>query len=102
MIIDKKAELVETRALSFRRRKNIPSYENNRTRNKEENTMTYFEQKGVNFQYDSCNLAMAQKRFEWSCTLCCQQGKHINCDHCAIYSAHKFMRTVLEHPTKVE
>lgn len=62
--------------------------------------MTYFEQKGVNFQYDSCNMAMADKRFEVSCALCCSQGKRLSCERCAIYEAHKAMKMILEHKSK--
>ena len=51
--------------------------------------MTYFEQVGVNHQYNAETKAQALKSFEYSCHCCCIKGKRIECDRCAIADAHR-------------
>ena len=50
--------------------------------------MTYFEAKGVDFQYNATNSREAKKHFAKSCNKCTTRGMHINCDRCAIASVH--------------
>jgi hypothetical protein len=45
-------------------------------------------------------MAMAEKRFEVSCALCCSQGKRLSCERCGIYEAHKAMKMILERKSK--
>lgn len=59
--------------------------------------MTKFEQVGVNMQYDSTTKEMAQKKFSRSCECCCNRGMHINCDMCAIETAHKLVMATFEY-----
>lgn len=46
--------------------------------------MTRFEERGINRQYNACNIREARIAFETSCEICATQGKFINCDRCAI------------------
>lgn len=59
--------------------------------------MSHFEQIGVEHQYSAKNAKMAQKSFENSCHKCCTQGKHINCDKCAISTVHNLIMTVFSN-----
>ena len=50
--------------------------------------MTYFESIGVKKQHSAMSARKANEEFARSCNICCSQGKDINCDKCAIASAH--------------
>lgn len=50
--------------------------------------MTKFEQIGIQLQNDSVSKFDAQKKFEYSCTTCCNRGIHLDCERCAIASTH--------------
>lgn len=50
--------------------------------------MSGFEQIGVNYQYSAKDIIEANKSFDNSCNKCCTQGRHIECDRCAIATAH--------------
>lgn len=50
--------------------------------------MKYFEQIGINAQYDANNIHDANKAFAWSCKCCCYKGTRISCDRCGIAFAH--------------
>ena len=51
--------------------------------------MTKFEQIGVNLQNNSASRAEAKKKFAYSCMTCCLRGLRIQCDCCAISTAHQ-------------
>lgn len=51
--------------------------------------MTYFEAKGVDIQCSCQNEFQSRKQFERSCECCCTRGLRIDCDSCAIRSAHE-------------
>lgn len=53
--------------------------------------MTYFEAVGVDYQYNANNTYEANKAFHRSCNKCVTQGKHIDCDRCAIAVVHNNM-----------
>lgn len=53
--------------------------------------MTKFEQIGVNLQYTAITKEVAQQKFTRSCECCCNKGMHIDCDRCAIETAHKLV-----------
>lgn len=57
--------------------------------------MTYFETIGVNHQYGAKNALRARMALERSCDICTRTGKHIDCRHCAIASAHHNMMLIL-------
>lgn len=57
--------------------------------------MTYFEARGVEFQYNSHNIHEAEKAFKKSCNKCATRGMHIDCDRCAIASVHGDILTIL-------
>ena len=59
--------------------------------------MSYFEQLGVNFQYNSRSIEEATKNFERSCDKCCNTGKHIECDRCHIASVHNDVLLILSN-----
>ena len=50
--------------------------------------MSGFERIGVDYQYNARNINEAIKSFNNSCNRCCTQGRHIECDRCAIATAH--------------
>lgn len=58
--------------------------------------MTKFEQIGVNMQYESATREIAQQKFSRSCECCCNKGMHINCDMCAIETAHNLVMATFE------
>ena len=58
--------------------------------------MTKFEQVGVNMQYESATREIAQQKFSRSCECCCNKGMHINCDMCAIETAHNLVMATFE------
>lgn len=51
--------------------------------------MTRFEEIGVAQQTESRSVAQAVKRFEVSCAICSTRGIRIECDSCAICTAHE-------------
>lgn len=51
--------------------------------------MTIFEQRGITFQQEAYNADDAKRKFDISCDICCNQGKHIECDRCIIKNAHQ-------------
>ena len=53
--------------------------------------MTKFEQIGVNYQHQACTKEDAMKAFKYSCDCCCARGMHIECDRCAIATAHSLI-----------
>lgn len=53
--------------------------------------MTKFEQIGVGFQHDACNIQEARKAFKYSCDCCCHKGMQIDCDKCAIAATHSMV-----------
>lgn len=53
--------------------------------------MTKFETVGVNMQYEAPTKEVAQKKFSRSCECCCYKGMHIDCDRCAIATAHSLV-----------
>ena len=59
--------------------------------------MTKFEQVGVNLQYDSPTKEVAQEKFSRSCECCCNKGMHIECNTCAIETAHKLVMASFEN-----
>lgn len=61
------------------------------------NSMTKFEQVGVNMQYDSETKEVAQQKFSRSCECCCCKGMQIKCDNCAIETAHKLVMASFEN-----
>ena len=58
--------------------------------------MTKFEQVGVNFQYDAPTKEAAIKAFKYSCNCCCTKGMHIDCDRCAIATAHSMIVAICD------
>ena len=58
--------------------------------------MTKFEQVGVNMQYDAPTKEVAQQKFSRSCECCCNKGMRINCNRCAIETAHKLVMASFE------
>lgn len=58
--------------------------------------MSHFEEIGVDYQYNARNAEMAQKLFGRSCHKCSTQGKHIDCDKCAISAAHNLIMTMFK------
>ena len=61
--------------------------------------MTYFESIGVEHQFNANCIEKANEEFVKSCTKCCTQGKYINCDQCAIDSAHNIVVACLSCKT---
>ena len=61
--------------------------------------MSYFEEIGVEFQYNARNIFEANKAFEKSCTRCSTAGKHLNCDKCHIASAHNTVALIFNNKT---
>lgn len=55
-----------------------------------------FQNIGVQKQYDSTSKAEANKKYEISCELCSQRGLHIQCNQCAIKTAHDLIITLLD------
>lgn len=53
--------------------------------------MCKFEQIGVERQYTSVTKEDANRNFRISCTICCNRGMHLECDRCAISTAHDLM-----------
>lgn len=58
--------------------------------------MSGFESRGVELQMESTSEFQARKRFERSCDLCCNRGMRIECDRCAIKTAHETFVSILE------
>lgn len=50
--------------------------------------MTKFEQRGVELQYEACSVREADRKFSYSCNVCCSRGVRIECDRCAIRATH--------------
>ena len=53
--------------------------------------MTKFEQVGVNMQYGAITREIASQKFSRSCECCCNRGLRIDCDKCAIETAHRLV-----------
>lgn len=64
--------------------------------------MTKFEQVGINMQMSCGSIYEANRKFEYSCEVCCCRGINIQCDHCAIEATHKMVVAALEPARKVE
>lgn len=60
--------------------------------------MTRFEERGVELQQDSVSRFQAEKRFEYSCNLCCNRGYRIECECCAIRIAHEIIVEASSRP----
>ena len=58
--------------------------------------ITKFETIGVEFQNSAPCREVADKRFKISCDLCCRKGLHIECERCAIASAHALVLAAFE------
>lgn len=58
--------------------------------------MTKFETVGVNMQYEAETKEIAQQKFSRSCDCCCYKGMKIDCDRCAIDTAHKLVMASFE------
>jgi hypothetical protein len=52
------------------------------------NTMSIFEERGVERQFESRTIGQAIKSFKNSCAKCCHTGKRIKCKTCAIADVH--------------
>lgn len=50
--------------------------------------MTKFEQRGVELQVESGSKREAERKFSYSCDVCCSRGLRIECDRCAIKATH--------------
>lgn len=50
--------------------------------------MTKFEQRGVELQMESGSKREADRRFCYSCDVCCSRGLRIVCGRCAIKATH--------------
>ena len=50
--------------------------------------MTKFEQRGVELQQEACSSQDADRKFSYSCNVCCTRGLRIECDRCAIRATH--------------
>lgn len=59
--------------------------------------MTKFEQIGINYQYDACSIAEAQRSFEISCECCVKRGMCLDCDKCQIAFVHNLVVSTFEH-----
>lgn len=59
--------------------------------------MSYFEERGVEHQYNARNIAEANRAFDNSCTRCCTTGRHLDCDKCHIASAHNTIITLFNN-----
>ena len=59
--------------------------------------MSKFEQVGVNMQYEASTKEIAIQKFSRSCDCCCNKGLHINCDRCAIETAHRLVIASFEN-----
>lgn len=53
--------------------------------------MSRFEEVGMNLQIQSDSKSQAERRFEYSCELCCKRGLRIDCDRCGINVIHQRM-----------
>ncbi len=55
--------------------------------------MTKFETIGCNYQYDAPTLEAANKSFEISCNICCNNARalYCTCDNCAIKQCHEMV-----------
>lgn len=53
--------------------------------------MSKFEKEGVDRQREAANVREAKRAFAFSCALCCNKGRHLNCEKCAIADAHEFV-----------
>ena len=51
--------------------------------------MTKFEERGITFQEEAFDAEDAKRKFDISCTICCNQGRQITCERCLINNAHK-------------
>jgi len=61
--------------------------------------VTRFEERGAEMQRMSASRFEAEKRFEYSCRLCCNRGMNIECRSCAIKSAHEIFISALNRFT---
>ena len=59
--------------------------------------MSIFEEKGIEFQYNSTSIAQAKKSFKKSCEICYSTGKHIKCDGCNIAFVHQLIVSYYAH-----
>jgi len=59
--------------------------------------VTKFESKGVELQQEAVSKFQAEKRFSYSCSMCCRFGLHIECDRCAINVVHSQMIKVFQN-----
>ena len=50
--------------------------------------MTKFEQRGVGLQVESGSKREAERKFGYSCDVCCSRGLRLECDRCAIKATH--------------
>lgn len=53
--------------------------------------MSIFEERGIEYQYNATSVTRAIKSFQKSCTICCNTGKHIECDRCNIAFVHNII-----------
>lgn len=53
--------------------------------------MDYFEQVGINMQYDARSIEDANDKFERSCNCCCNKGRNKPCDKCRIADVHNLV-----------
>lgn len=58
--------------------------------------MTAFESRGVELQQSSMSRSQSEKRFEYSCDLCCKRGLRIECDRCAIHVVHSQIQKMMD------
>ena len=58
---------------------------------KEENKMTKFQMKGVEFQQNSTSKEEAQVRLNVSCNICALHNLWGDCDHCPINETNKLV-----------
>ena len=57
--------------------------------------MSYFETLGVGYQYNATSPFEADEAFKKSCNICCNTGRRISCDKCAISNAHTYISNIL-------
>lgn len=58
--------------------------------------MIAFEERGVEFQYNSASATQAKKNFSNSCNACCRKGIRLDCNRCAISATHSLVLAMFQ------
>ena len=58
--------------------------------------MTVFEEIGIKKQYECESRRDANKKFRYSCYLCCCNGVRIDCNRCAIQNANNEINEIYD------